>query len=169
MSGIDSPVKDILAKVVTSSIKYCRVWNNQFKYIEEKKIEAFSFPCAFVEVIMPNNYNQLGCGITQSDVTFRIHIGAVEFDAGDGTMEQNLSIFALRDEIIALLTNFQPTACSNLMHTGDGQDFEHTDIYHYTIDFICSFIDDKGDSRKKLISKAPPTALEVDITIEDNI
>lgn len=169
MAGIKSPINDLLAKLATlktngsdSDFAKIAIFNNQFEDSEIKDgamIYSFPFPCVFVETLMPNNYNQLGMAITQSDVTFRIHIGQTEYDAQDGSMEQNLSIFDLRDKVIKLLTHYEPTACSRLMKTEEGQDYEHSNIYHYTIDFICAFVDDKG--KKDTIIKLPPTDYEL--------
>lgn len=160
MSGIITPVTDLLNKIQTgSSITFARIWNNQFKYMESQQIESYPFPCAFIEVLMPNNYDQLGLGYTDSEITFRIHIGQTQYDAGDGTMEQNTTIFSLRDEIIKLLTYYEPPSCSALQKVSETQDYEHTNIYHYIIDFKCSFIDDRGDQTTTQILKQPPTTL----------
>lgn len=169
MAGIKDAINDLLTKLQavngSTSFLYVRVWNNQFQLLDEGKTEAIPFPCAFVEVRVPNDYTTLPYGITQSDVTFRIHIGQREEDAGDGTMGQNINIFALRDEVIKLLTNYEPTACSGLMKVAEEQDYSHTNIYHYIVDFICAFIDNKGDTRT-WIEKTPPTILQIDTTIE---
>jgi len=166
MAGIKDAITSLMAKIATdTTYKMVRVWNNQLQFLESQQIESIPFPCAFVEVLMPNNYTQLALGITESDITFRVHIGQVEYDAGDGTMEQNLSIFGLRDAMIGNLTYFEPTACSHLMKVAENQDYSHTDVYHYTIDFICSFIDDKGDETRGQTTAGPPTLLETDITI----
>lgn len=170
MAGIKDAITDLLAKLQTSSISFARVWNNQLEYIEAQQIEAIPFPCAFVEVASPSDYAQLAFGVTVSDIVFRVHVCAVEMDAADGTIGQNLSIFTLRDEIIALLTGFQLSGCSSLMKTSESQDYAHTNIYHYILEFTCSFIDNKGDSRQSETESIPPTVLEINpITIVTEI
>ena len=74
----------------------------------------------------------------------RIHIGHEEYDAGNGDFEQNVNIFTYRDSIINVLNNFQPTACSTLMKNSEEQDYVHTNIYHYKIEFTTAFVDSKG-------------------------
>jgi hypothetical protein len=166
MAGIITPITDLINKIQTGScIKYCRIWNNQFKYMEAQQIESYPFPCAFIEVLMPNNYDQLGLGFTASEVTFRIHIGQTQYDAGDGTMEQNTSIFNLRNTIITLLTYYEPPLCSALQKVSETQDYEHTNVYHYIIDFKCSYIDEPGDQTTSQIIKQPPTTLIDNATI----
>lgn len=167
MAGINEPILDLLALIETSSIKFARVWNNQFQYMEEQQIESFPFPCAFVEVQMPND--NAGLGITVADVVFRTHIGQVEYDSQMGTMEQNLSIFAFRDEMIALLTYKELTGCSGLQKINEEQDYSHTNVYHYIIDWKCSFVDTKGDRSIGQITKQPPTTLEVEAEFVDVI
>lgn len=170
MADLKAPVLDIIAKIeADTSIKFARIWNNQFKYMEDQQIESFPFPCCFLEEIMPNNYDQLGLGMTISDVIFRFHIGAVEMDSGTGTIEQNTSIFDLRDEIIRTFTYYRAPACSGLQKVSETQDYTHTNVYHYIIDFKCSFVDNVGDQRQGQITTGPPTELEIDVTIVDEI
>ena len=167
MAGIKAPIQDIMARLTTEAgISFVRVWNNQLQWMEQQQIEAFPFPAAFVEVQMPNSYDQAAMGITVSDVVFRVHLCTVEYDAQDGTMEQNLSIFTLRDTVIKALTYYKPTGCGNLQKVNEEQDYQHTNVYHYIVDFKCAFVDDKGDTRQGQITTGPPTDVEIDPTIE---
>ena len=155
MSGIKQPILDVINKLKTiawpnnsgqTPALYSEVWNSHFKYLEKGDIYPFALPAAFVEVQTPEQFNQLGYGIVESDVIFRIHVMVEQLDAGDGTNDQNLSVFALRDKINQTLTHFQPTACSLLMKVAERQDFDHDNLYVYELDFKCSFIDDTGST-----------------------
>ena len=159
--GINNAILDIKTQL-QNAIGFCRIFNNQFRYMDEGKIESFPFPCAFIEVQMPQDHSQLSSGVTESDVTFKIHIGQVEYDAQDGTIEENKSIFALRDQVVKLLTYFEPSGCSRLMKVREEQDYEHTNVYHYQIHFQCSFIDTTGQEDQ--FFKQPPTNVEIDVT-----
>lgn len=162
MAGIGDYIEDLLAKIATNTtLKYVRVFNNQFAQMENGDVETFPMPCAFIEILSPNPYDQLGIGYTIGELVTRVHIGMVEYDAQDGTFEQNLSIFALRDAIIALLQYYQPVGASKLMKIAETQDYEHTNVYHYMIDFKCSFVDSAGRTDGDLIEKDPPTDLVV--------
>ena len=170
MSGLSAPIKDLLAKISTLQLPdlsgntaplFARVWNNQYQWIDKGNSESYPFPNAFLEVVMPNEYSQLAMGWTESDIIFRIHLGMWEADAEDGTMEQNLTIFDYRDDIIGLLTYYQPVSCGALMKVNEEQDYSHTNIYHYVIDFKCGFVDDTGDITKTQITTGPPTTLEI--------
>jgi len=155
MSGIKQPMLDVINKLKTISWLnnsgqtpplYSEVWNNHFKYLEKGDIYNFPMPAAFVEVQTPEAFNQLGYGIVEADITFRIHFIMEELDAGDGSNDQNLNVFGLRDAINKALTHFQPTACSLLMRVAERQDFDHDNLYVYEVDFRCSFIDDTGST-----------------------
>lgn len=162
MAGIGDYIQDLLAKIATNTtFQYVRVFNNQFAQMDSGEVESFPMPCAFVEIVAPNSYDQLGIGYAISDLITRVHIGMVEYDAQDGTFEQNLSIFTLRDSIIGLLQYYQPVGAGKMMKIADAQDYEHTNVYHYTIDFKCSFVDSAGRTDSDLIEKEPPTDLEV--------
>jgi len=174
VSGILSPITDILAKLSSLNYAnnagqtpnlYARVWNGQVKQLQRGENYPYPLPAAFLEVVLPDDYSQLAEGITECDITFRIHLVDEELDAGDGTMDQNLVIFALRDAVIKLLTYYQPIACSNLQKVSEQQDYDHTNVYHYIIDFKCSFIDDRGDQRQALTTTGPPTVLDIASTL----
>ena len=161
MALVDA-VKDILAKLSESgTFKYVRVFNNQFQQLEDGTVESFPCPFCLVEMVNPSEYTQLGLGFTASDIIFRIHIGDSELDAQGDSMEQNLSIFAYRNESITTLTYYQPNGCSGLMKVAESQDYQHTNLYHYVIDFKCSFIDSVADKTQGQIIKQAPTDLEV--------
>ena len=143
MAGINNAIIDLTTRL-QNAVGFCRIWNNQLRYMEDGAIESFPMPCSFVEVVMSQQHTQLSSGFTESDVTFRVHLAAVEYDAQNGTLEQNYSIFTLRDTVVALLTYFEPSGCSRLMKIAEQQDYEHTNVYHYVVDFQCSFIDTTG-------------------------
>lgn len=160
---------DILNKISTDvpEIQYVRVFNNQFQYLEDQTIEAFPFPCAFVEVI-PQSYVQLGAGYQQSDIDIKIHIGHVEYDANNGNMEENLSIFDIRNLVVKELNLFKPYMCAEMFKVSEEQDYTHTDVYHYVITYRTGLIDDTGST---LINPTlvEPLQIEVDVALNDNL
>jgi hypothetical protein len=159
--GINNAILDIKGQLQTL-IGFSRIWNNQFRYMEEGKVESFPMPCTFIEVVMPQDHSQLSSGVTESDVTFKIHIGQNEYDAQDGTLEENKSIFALRDQVVKSLTYYEPSGCSRLMKIREEQDYEHSNVYHYIVEFQCSFIDTTGQLDQ--FYKQPPTDLNLTVT-----
>ena len=61
-------------------------------------------------------------------------------------MEQNLTIHDLRDLVFAKLSLFKPTMCSEMFKVSETMDYEHTNIYHYVIDFRTGFIDNTAST-----------------------
>lgn len=147
MAGILAPMLDIMNRLQSLGVfQHIRVWNSQIDYEREGQLYDFPKPAAFLEVISDPIYEMLGNGVQMADIAFRIHICDEEYDAGQGTFEQNLSVFALRDAICrtAGLALFKPTGCSPLTKVTENQDFEHDNLYHYTVDFLSSFVDSTG-------------------------
>lgn len=142
---------------------YTRVFNNQINRQRAGKGAAVPLPAAFVEVLAPESYNRLLNGVSESDLIFRIHLVHWFADAQDGTFDQDLLIFDLRDRVIALLSNYQLTACGNLVLLAETQDYDHDDVYVILMDFKTGFIDTKGsphdDCRPEYSRHKPPVTL----------
>lgn len=169
MAGIADAMKSILTQLATYTITngdnnvvvpYVRIWNNQLRRDENGNMQAFGKPAFFLEVL-PFRYNRIGNGVRSADPTFRIHVIDEEYDAADGTMDQNLGVFTYRDDIVWLLTDFQPAGCGLLTSVEEGQDDKHNNLYHLTVDFITNFTDYKGSkndpARNFYQFKQPPT------------
>lgn len=180
MPGIKQPMADILALLGTMQVVnqdnqtvglYARVWNKQVKKNLEGKTYSHPMPAAFLEVISPVTYQVMGQKYRNADVSFRIHLAHEFYDAQDGTMEQDLAIFDLRDQVLALLTGFVPAGCGDLNCMVEGQDDDHDNVYEYILDFVANFTDSKGSpldpSRTVYTPSVPPIALEVDETTSE--
>lgn len=177
MAGIKQPLQDMLTKLATLQVVngdgdtvdlYARVWNNQIRYETDGTLYNFPKPAAFVEVVSPATFEVLGQGYRSADISFRIHIGHENYN-NEGTFEQDLLIFDLRDKVIALLTGYRPTNCGPLNAVSEQQDFEHSNVYHYTIDFVTNFTDTTGsrldaDNPNKYIDSVPPTELVLNVS-----
>lgn len=149
------------------------VFNNQFEQLERGEVEALPLPCCLVEMVTPISWVPIGAKLKQADVTWRIHIGMEQLDAGDGTMEQNLDVFdQLRDPVIAGLTGFKPAGCGQLFTIDDNPDYRHTNLYHFVVSFKCGCIDSKGSpydpASPKYTQTTPPLELEVDSSISSD-
>lgn len=174
MAGIKAPIVDILVKLKSvNGILYTGIWNNQVKYEHQGVTYDFPKPAAFLEVIHSPQYEEAGMGMQSADIGWRVHLVHEQLDAADGTMDQNLAVFDLRDTIVRTLSFFEPTACGPLLKKAEGLDYDHDNIYHYVIDFICNFMDSSGSKLDPdagvFIDKVPPTALEIDINLVDSI
>lgn len=149
MAGIKQPIKDILDLLrtipVTNGDGYnvapvVRLWNNQITKLKEGMQEVFPMPAFFVEVGQLN-FQNIGQGFRSGELNFKVHIAHEFYDATDGTFEQDLLVFDLRDKVIGYLSSMTPTSCSPLEATGEGIDNDHDNIYHYVIEFTCNFTD----------------------------
>lgn len=123
---------------------YCRIWNGQIYKEVDGKTYDFPKPALFVEIIPDIEYQPLGLQVSQADLGIRIHIVTESLDTGDGNFEQDLAIYDLRDKVISTLSGYLPPACSAMMLTAETPDYEHTNIFHHTVDFVCNFIDSTG-------------------------
>lgn len=145
---------------------YSRVWNNQVEYEQTGQLQPFPKPAAFVEVLNNATYEEIGKGFASCDVVFRIHL-VHEYYNLDGTMEQDMAIFDLRDKLISHLNHYKPTACGLLVRMAEAQQYDHPNVYEYLVDFGCNFTDSKGSEYDqqagKYVEKEPPTALELDV------
>ena len=157
-------ITDIMTRLRTiPELNFVHVFNNQFAYMETGEGYSFPMPCAFIEVVNQQQYNQLLNGYQQADIDIRVHIGQEQYDSGDGNMEQNLTIHDLRDLVFAKLSLFKPTMCTEMFKVNEGMDYEHTNVYHYTIDFRTGFIDNTAST---LIT---PTLIEpIELEIESH-
>lgn len=179
MAGIKAPIQDILTKLSTIQVTngdsktvslYARIWNNQIEAEKAGESYAYSKPAAFVEVISPVIFEELGQNYRSADLGISIHL-VHEYYNLDGTFEQDLAVFDIRDKIVAALSQFKPTGCGQLVSTGEEQDFNHDNIYHYVISLVCNFIDSKASQydagRGVYLDKTPPTDLTLNVTRAD--
>jgi hypothetical protein len=182
MPGIKPAILDVLTRLsVIQAVNqdnqtlplYTRIFNNQIKRQLDGKINAYQLPAAFIEVIKPSNFNRLLNGVSESDIIFRIHLQHWFTDAQDGTFDQDLPIYDLRDAVIANLSDFRPTACGNLCLTAESQDYNHDDVYVYLIEFTTGFIDSKGSKydpgQPYYINSNPPTALDLIVNNSETV
>lgn len=179
MAGIKDVITSLLTKLGTISVTnqdgntvalYAHVWNNHVDMEKAGDIEAYPKPAAFVEISSPVTYENVGKNYRAADLNIILHL-VHEYYNQDGTMEQDLTIFDLRDKVVAALTGYQPTACGPMVSTSETQDFDHDNVYHFILAFTCHFIDSKGSpydaGRNVYIDSEPPTGLDLQIAVGD--
>mgnify|MGYP001600438242 CR=1 FL=1 len=151
------------AKTITGT-NWQAVWNNQLDRMEDQSGLSLPFPALYFEIV-PQEYNSLSLGVSQSELEIRIHVCHDQTDAGDGTFDQNLDYFDYRDAVKTAFTMFKPFNCGNMIASGEEQDYEHTDIYHGILSFKTCFVDTKGSpidpENGTWIERMPPTELVV--------
>lgn len=169
MAKLRQAIEDVLTKlreidVVNKDSQtvnlFTRVWNNQVAYEKAGQLEFYPKPAAFVEVVTPAAYDVLGEGYRITDIAFKIHV-VHEYMNADGTFEQDLVIFDLRDKINETLARYTPAGCGPLMPVIEEQDYEHDNLYQYNITFVAAFVDDSA--AKQYAYTGPPTDLELNV------
>lgn len=161
MAGIKQPILDVMQQLKTAmpELQTIRIFNDQINREKEGRYPNYAKPAAFVEILTDVEWGQLAEGNSAADLAFRVHLVHEFYDAQDGTFEQDLTIFDLRDNCIASLMLFEPTACGAMQKITEVPDYGHDNLYVYLVDFVTHFVDDKG--AKKYTTKAAPTDLEV--------
>lgn len=150
-------INEILNKLkLITTFQTVLIWNNQFQYIEDGSSYSFAMPCVFVE-IQTNNTQDLSGSYQGSDIDVIIHIGQDFYNGAN--MEQNTTIFDLRDLVIKSLSHFKPTTASLFKKTSEEQDFEHTNVYHYKITYKTHWIDNTAVPTTTF--STPPTQLTI--------
>jgi hypothetical protein len=162
--------EDMIARaIVVTSIQHTAMWNNQVdRILAEEATTTYAMPALFIEPIWDETF-VLGQGVSQIDMFWRLHIVHWELDAANGTMDQNLNVIGLRDEVIRAYKGYKPSGCGGLMYYTEQQDTDHGGVYHYTVDFKCGFIDTAGSpldpDSAEWITKEPPTGIEITVDI----
>jgi hypothetical protein len=181
MAKVVEPIKDFMTKlralpVVNGDgnafVPVVRIWNDQLRKVEEGTYPAFPSPAFFVEIVNNAVYQNIGQEFRAADLSFRVHIVHFYLDAQDGTFEQDLVVFTLRDILIQYLTGVTLSGCGGgLEAIAEGQDYGHGNMYHYLVDFVCNFIDSTGSRfdpthPNAYIDGPNPTALTASFTIQ---
>jgi hypothetical protein len=150
-------INEVIAQLrAIPEFKLVTIWNNQFDYMENGEIYSFPMPCAFVE-INADGFEQLGNNFQAIDINIKVHIGQ---DFYNGTnIDENLAIFVLRDLVVKKLSRFKPATSGELVKTNERQDFQHSNVYHYEIDFKTHYVDETAV--KAEIYTAPPINLQI--------
>jgi hypothetical protein len=178
MPGIKPAIQDVLTRlndIIDSNgitlLPTVRIWNNQLAYERKGEYPDFAKPAAFVEVINNVDYHQLGGGMQIADIGFNIHLVHEWYDAQDGTFEDDLVVFDLRDNIVTALSYFMPTGCNEMIRTSETVDNDHDNLYHLIIQFVTNLVDSTvyNYRQSQYTAKQPPTDLEIDAYIANSL
>ena len=162
MANIKAPIADIL-NILTAipGIVHVNIWNKQIGHEAEGKLYDFPKPALFLEAINKPAYAELGQGYKTADVGFRIHLVHEFYDDQLGNFERNLPVFDFAAAVDAAVSFQEPTGCGPLTLKAEGQDYDHTQIYHYVLEFTANFINttaSKYDTGKVVPGPAPTDA-----------
>ena len=127
---------------------HVRVWNNQVAYAEEGKLQSYQWPAVFPEFIFEGGGHDAN-GMTIRDCTVRLHIVHELYNV-EGSMEQNLDVFLLRDLVLQYFSKWHkdttgyPYQFSPFQYSGEQQQYDHSQLYEYILEFRTSFSETLG-------------------------
>jgi hypothetical protein len=152
----------LLAQV--PELAFIQMYNNQFDLIEKQETYSFPFPCCFIEFVT-ETIQQLGNGVQIYDpLTVRVHIGNDFYNAIDGTQEQDLIVFELKQKIFKALNKFEPLGATVFIRFSETQDINHSNIYHFIQDYKTNYIDQDRSEPLNKTQINPPIELIINHT-----
>lgn len=144
---------------------FIHIFNNQFDLTENKEMYSFPYPAVFVEFINDQPIEQLGGGYQiYNPLTVRIHIAHDFYNNSDGTMEQNLLIFDVKDSVYKALQKFEPAGAVQFIRTSETQDYDHTNIYHFIQDYTTNYVDQNASEPVNGVLSGAPITLQLTTT-----
>lgn len=152
------------------SIKWVRLFNNQFVRSNDdnpsKNVEeAFPYPCVFIEFPGDNEPDSSGYGAKRLNVFVRLHIGFESYAFED------LVMFDIAAEVQQAVENWNTTGLTPLVYLAQRMDYDHDNVYIYTLEFRTQFSDETAYVKRNEISAPDDTALDlnVDLDIDNDI
>ena len=150
----------LLSQLGADNVAYIRMWNKQPEYLEKGGYQDITYPAILVEFVDPIEWSQLGNGNQEaSDLHIKLHYIHNELDAAtaasSGTMDQNLHIYKLIEDVYQAFQDWMPTSITIaandplyaewagtytipvgvLTRERDYQDPGHTDLYHFITEY----------------------------------
>jgi hypothetical protein len=139
---MDALVTDIKNKLNDIGVfNWVAIWNNQLERVKGADLYAVKNPSAYVELETIDNH-QLLEGYQGYDININIHIISEELDAGDGTIDDQISIYALRDNVVRIFSLYNANQGGFMQKINEYQDYDHTNLYHYVVQYKMHYIDD---------------------------
>lgn len=159
---MDALVQDIRQKLTDTGVfNWVAIWNNQIVRMKNLTEYAINNPSAYIEISTPD-FHQLGEEYQGIDIDMNIHIISNELDSGDGDIDNQMSIFGLRDAVVRAFSLYEASMGGFMVKTSETQDYNHTNLYHYIIQYKMHYIDDTAVEPKLTISGV---SLQTPITI----
>lgn len=169
-------LRDLIMTV--DGVVHCRMWNNQLQRVMDGKMELFDMPAVFIEFVTTDiNNSSMGGGIQIfNPLIFKLHILHKQLDAGDGTFEQNLDVYDMKDKIFQKVYKFQPGISDETNKVGsciritEEQDYQHHFVYHYIQTYQTTLVDDQMQEPVNGIDWDPvPMPLELDVNKAETV
>ena len=132
-------------QIKTASMCYVQMWNNQLRgwknKIKNNESYDVTMPCILIEFTHLPSERLGNDSMIYPDLTVKVHIVDEQFDAGDGTMEQNLEAYAIADAVHLVLEKFRPPGCVEFIRRDQNIDSDHDNLYHYVLYYATNYVD----------------------------
>lgn len=144
------------------SIKYISIWNNQLDNLVDGKEHVFLTPAVLFEFVPSIPIGGIGNNVQIYErLNVRAHIVDFELDAKDGSMEKNVTIFDIKQEVYKALQLFKCDGSGIFDRQSEEPDYNHSNIYHYIQDYFTSWVDQDLPLPIGGIEVEPPFATEI--------
>jgi hypothetical protein len=160
---MDALIQDLKQKLIDiGSFNWVAIWNGQINKMHDAKAFAIQNPSAYIQ-IETNDFKQLGESYQGVDLHIDIHIISEELDAGDGDIDSQISVFKLRDDVVKTFSLYKTNMGGFMVKINETQDYNHTNLYHYIIQYVIHYIDDTAKPHN--IFTIPPTKVIINKNI----
>ena len=152
-----------------SVLKTVARWNNQVELLYDEqggRNPNFLFPACFIS-FKAAEIMQLAQGVQlYENLIIDLHILDWQIDAGDGTQEQNLEIYDLKELVFSVMNKFSPNATNDsagtFMRIAEEDDDKHHGVYHFVQRYKTSFVNNSLQEPVNGIPSTVPMPVEID-------
>lgn len=163
----------------SDTFKKIAKWNNQLVLLmneEGARVNLFELPAIFI-AFDTSSITQLGNGVQLYDpLDFEVHILDWQIDAENGTFEQNLRIFDLKQKVYQCLQKFQPgftdeeDPAGSCIRISEQEDNNHNGVYHFIQKYRTTFVDNSMAEPVGGVEWEPvPMPLELNLSTQAKI
>lgn len=163
----------------SNTFKTIRKWNNQLELLmteEGARIYMYTHPAIFI-AFNTSVIQQLGNGIQLYDpLFFDIHIMDWQLDAGDGTFEQNLTVYDLKKKVYKALQKLQPgltdesDPAGSCIRIAEEEDNNHRGVTHYIQKYKTTWVDNDLSEPVGGVEWVPdPMPVQIDMSDQETV
>lgn len=124
----------------TTVFNQVAIYNKQVQRLLRGQSYNIFLPACYIE-ITEKNVMQLLDYHTASDLDIRFHIVMSQLDSTDGSMDQNLYVYKLRNTVKGLFSLFKLDTGGFFQWVDEDQDYNHGNVYHYVIRYRAHQVD----------------------------
>lgn len=149
-----------------TSVQHVRLWNNQVNLIDNNEQIPFPFPAVFID--FPTiEWIDRGKGTQGSRLLVRLHLIYESFHTSEN--EEDLAVFDFREEVYLAVQDYKPSFSGKLMRLQEETDTQHTNMYHWIMDFETEYSDNTAQFPRGGVDATVSTlVITKDVVIDSN-